>query len=348
MVQGWFVVLPSAALLAIGCVDGASGVAPASEAGRDELPATRRIGRDGGTSDADRVRTLAVSSDARRSAVAADAGSVVAGSGGAGSGQAGSAADDGAVPGCASDMDCPADSPRCSSAGTCSPCMDDGACELRSGLTKCDLGSGASHGQCVQCGGDQDCPRETPLCVQHACVECEHDFNCGPAAPQCVGGACGACTSDDPCSGRAGLKRCVTAAGDPQLGACVQCTGHAQCNDPTPECGADHRCVPCTGDEACAGRPGETVCDRSGDPQFTGNCVACTGTEYAGCTQGTTEYVCISARRVCSGTALEHGAGACEPCVSDAHCQQGSRCVQRLAPPDAGAYLCTATQTTCD
>ena len=80
----------------------------------------------------------------------------------------------------------------------------------------------------------------------------------------------------------------------------------------------------------------------------SGTDTSCTATDYAGCTLGTTEYVCIGSRRVCSKTALEHSAGACEPCVSDAHCQQGSRCVQRLDPADAGAYLCTATQTTCN
>src|SRR5690606_32986753 len=119
--------------------------------------------------------------------------------------------------------------------------------------------------------------------------------------------------------------------------ACVQCLMNDACTDATAARCEAGQCTPCTTNDDCSHIPGKVVCD-------AGECVECTGTDYAAC--GTdpvseTPRVCDSLSRTCTAQ-LERDAGACEPCVSDAHCRLGQLCLlQTFGNPaqDVG-YFC--------
>jgi len=77
------------------------------------------------------------------------------------------------------------------------------------------------------------------------------------------------------------------------------------------------------------------VCDTK-----AGECVQCTGTDYASCGMDTgTPLVCDSLKRTCT-TGKEHDADLCKACVSDANCKAGELCVlERYSNKDVG-YFC--------
>jgi hypothetical protein len=261
--------------------------------------------------------------------------------GGSSGSEAGTGGNAGHHAGCTTHLECTEAAPQCEANGECAGCTTDTPCEDRSGTPRCQRSGGLKQGQCVQCTAPADCPAATPYCTDYACVECAAHVDCqDPARPQCTAGACTACTEDAACTGRAAGPRCVTTAADPAVGTCVACTSPIDCDNPTPECGADHTCKACTGNDACMGRTGKTICDVSSDPAFTGQCVQCTGTQYADCGQagGGTPYVCDSAARTCSDLALG-SAGPCKKCVSDAQCATGMACMQtKFGATNTGNY----------
>ena len=225
--------------------------------------------------------------------------------------------------------------------------------------------------QCVQCtsGHTEACTGDTDQCdlTNRKCVHCLTHAQCTTtAAPQCDSSAhsCVPCTSDDACKDRAGTKVCDTDNASATKGQCVPCNVKADCSNGQ-VCNATHQCVQCTqnsdcpadnpqcdtghntcgkctpdatGDAACASRPGTTVCDHSSDATYGGTCVPCTGTNYANCKSGGTQYVCDSAARTCTTDKVEGSALACDACVSDAQCasgpgMRGARLRRRLGRP---------------
>jgi hypothetical protein len=67
----------------------------------------------------------------------------------------------------------------------------------------------------------------------------------------------------------------------------------------------------------------KTVCDTT-----AGECVPCTGKDYAACGESMgTPLVCDSGLRTCTAN-KEHSGDLCRPCVSDAHCPAGQLCVK--------------------
>jgi hypothetical protein len=275
-----------------------------------------------------------------------------AGAGTGGTGEAGSTAGSGGTSGtggssageCASDLECAADQPQCNSDQQCGACTSDDACEDRTDTTRCNLASGSTQGQCVQCLDPSDCTDPAkPRCVSNACAECSMHSDCtDPARPQCTAGACAPCDDDAACTARPQGTHCMKNPGTITSGTCVTCIDNSHCENPTPECNADHTCVPCTGNGACTDRPGKTVCDLSADATFTGQCVQCTGTQYADCGTNATSgdpLVCSSLTRQCSQEPL-HGRGLCESCSSDVACALGQACVRQTFKGNELGYVC--------
>ncbi len=250
------------------------------------------------------------SSDAGGSAGVGGGGAGSSGSGGASSGDDGGLPGaDGSRPECARNADCTdATRPECSSDGRCAPCSSAAACAGRGVRSSCDDDAGSeTFGECVQCRGHEDCPADMPACTD---------------------GECATCSDDEPCDGRSGSAHCDTDEDSSFRGQCVECTAHAQCENPTPECGQDRACGACTSDDACEGRAEAPVCDRSSVESFGGRCVQCTGKNYD-CGEDTVTskpYVCDSLARDCSEE-VEGSSGLCGECVSDAECPVGQLCV---------------------
>ena len=316
-----------------------------NESGRDGGSGTTAGdgGRGGNASQGGRSGAGAGGSIAGSDAAGSTAGSGQGGSSGSVAGSSGTSGS----PDCTSDEECAVDQPQCNADGSCGACTSDEACEGREGKPRCSLGLGAFQGQCVLCVEPSDCAdAATPYCLERACVECTTHAQCtDPSKPQCNAGVCGGCTGDSACEGRAEGTHCVTAAGDASLGQCVGCTEHGHCENPTPECGADHACKTCASNDACNGRAATPVCDLSSDAAFAGKCVGCTGTEYASCgsAPGGTPFVCDSLARTCT-TEIKASALACEACVSDAQCATGRVCMRtKFGAAETGSY-CLWTQ----
>lgn len=166
------------------------------------------------------------------------------------------------------------------------------------------------------CGG---CPQETPLCDRAArqCHACEQDSECLAAE---LGAHC--------------LE-----------GACVECVDPAGCTDPSASsCDLSaHVCVGCFEDADCEDiRIGERplgVCSEERQ------CVECSGTQMQACgtaDDGVTEFVCNSLLHACT-TKRVHSESVCGPCVSDAECAEGMRCVKELFGGEDLGYVCQWT-----
>ncbi len=174
----------------------------------------------------------------------------------------------------------------------------------------------------------------------------------GEAGGAAEGGAGGAVPCDGACGGD-------TAVCDPESNTCVQCLGPLDC-DPSLICDTDTNvCVECLGNtdcieagaskcdggvcvgcgvsEDCSHIDGKTVCDADAS-----ECVECTGTDYSACGEELgVPLVCDSVARTCTVNE-EHAAGACQECVSDAHCLLGQMCVlQTYGEPEQDVgYFC--------
>jgi len=137
------------------------------------------------------------------------------------------------------------------------------------------------------------------------------------------------------------------------VGECVECTDDERgaCRGPTPFC-ADHRCVGCLETSDCI-EPRAPVCTDGACVACTsdaecgagmlcdvasGRCGECTGARREACTGAGGEAVCDVLALTCSDAA-PGSAGACQNCVSDAHCAAGHACVeQRIGSVVVGTF----------
>lgn len=190
-----------------------------------------------------------------------------------------------------------------SDASSTSPCSGEG------GQPGCPLARpicNASTAECVQCLANADCFDPAPKCdpATHDCVECLFHSHCGA----------GKCSPDHECVDCLGDADCLDAAA-------------ARCNTVT------NTCEPCESNVDCAHFEGYDICD-------DGECVACTGTEYATCGEmDGTPLVCDSLARSCSDK-KERSVGLCQTCVSDAQCNLGQLCVLETFDGTETGYYC--------
>lgn len=177
----------------------------------------------------------------------------------------------------------------------------DGDCDMARSCARDVLGgaSGGGEGGGAGLGGGADggasaceatCEGETPVCdaASAECVECTTSSGCEEGLCDASSHSCVECLEDSDC----------TTADEPR------CDGGS--------------CAGCTEDADCAGISGKGQCHVP-----TGECVECVPGEHDTCDEG---HLCHGERREC----VEAEAGAaptCQPCVADAHCKAGFRCV---------------------
>ena len=203
------------------------------------------------------------------------------------------------------------------------------------GATGGSAGTGGDAGSAGSAGAPGcDCSGNSPVCIEDTgdCVQCTDNTHCSDATPVCNtdSNSCVACTENTHCSGD-------TPFCDTDSNSCVTCLANDACTDPTASLCEDGQCAPCLNNDDCAHIEGKAVCD-------AGECVECTGTDYAACgidAKTSTPYVCDTLNRTCTSL-LEHDVGACESCVSDAHCQLGHLCALQTFgdTPDEVGYFC--------
>ncbi len=219
-------------------------------------------------------------------------------------------------------IQCPFDRPLCvPETGACVECIDAMHCQPNEVClgSACQPGclqdadcsaelvcTGGVPGHCVGCKTEADCP-EGAACILEQCVTapCGSDDACGtgrychPALKTCYDLPPKVCSKDRDCGLIPGTqlgRNC-----DPLTRKCIaECLFGGRCPDPTMFC-IDRSCYDCRADTDCPG----TRCD-----PFDRACHGCTG-----------DSNCLNA-----GWHCEIGAGACYPCVFDAHCGAGVRC----------------------
>lgn len=219
-------------------------------------------------------------------------------------------------------IQCPFDRPRCvPETGACVECVDGthcGAVEVCLGGTcvpgclrddDCGEGlvcTGGSPGRCVGCETEADCV-DGAACILEQCVTdpCVDDAACGagrychPALKTCYDLPAKACDEDRDCGLIPGTQ--IGRNCDPLTRTCIaECLPGGRCLDATMFC-IDGSCYGCRTGADCPG----TRCDA-----FDRACDRCAG-----------DADCVNA-----GWHCEVGAGACYPCVFDAHCGTGVRC----------------------
>lgn len=207
---------------------------------------------------------------------------------------------------------CSGDTPVCDeSQGECVECTEGAHCG--GNTPACD---DATHA-CVECTENGDCTGSDGVCDEatHSCVECVESTDCSGDTPVCDGTTqtCVECTEHGDCDGATPL--CDTAAN-----VCVECLDNSTCTAVTASLCESGSCTACQSNADCSHLSDTTVCD-------AGECVECTGLDYTACGEDKgTPFVCDSLARSCTDK-KEHAAGACVPCVSDAHCQLGQVCM---------------------
>lgn len=211
------------------------------------------------------------------------------------------------------------------SAGTGELC--DGAC---TGSTPvCD----ETTDSCVEClDSAEHCEVPTPACDpdNHECVECLETTDCDEGVCDAATHQCVECLENNDCEA-------PTTLCNPEQQLCVECLGPSDCGDPQASFCDAGSCSPCQTNEDCAHLADTTVCDVG-----TGECVECTGTDYASCGSNEDDepLVCNSLTRTCSEDQVEHGSNTCEPCVSDANCPLGQMCVLQTFDGQDVGYFC--------
>ena len=259
---------------------------------------------------------------------------------------------------------------ECSPNGECVECTDSTQC-MAADAALCDTASGAFT--CIGCRNNDECGKLNSLCrtTNGVCVECVEQSNCSdkPGASLCsTGGTCVPCSIDAHCAAVTGLNACLVAANDARcvecvdnaecvgkmgrpackttntgaatgpgdVNACVQCVSNADCTNPSASKCDQNVCVPCAVNADCA-QPGLGVCDLSGGADGgVAQCVQCTGPQFQACASGAN--VCNSLTRQCETFAVGSADGNCDTCVSDAHCDTDTRCVQEKV--GSTGYFC--------
>jgi hypothetical protein len=243
---------------------------------------------------------------------------------------------------CLNNDNCPTSKPTCNPAtNTCVECIGDGNCLAPK--PGCDIATNT----CVECTKDPHCPMNLPKCrtveigdaggALNVCVECLGDSNCPTTKPGCNldSNTCVQCTKHEHCPSAAPLC-------DNAKNACVECLSNADCKNPLATVCTNGTCEPCSRNADCSHITGKGVCKTSStsdsdagvEPDAStdggtsdGECVQCTGTDYAACGQTAGKsLVCNSLTNTCSTTATVQSAGLCQPCVSDVQCTPGKLC----------------------
>lgn len=177
---------------------------------------------------------------------------------------------------CASDGECPGDSPHCDvPSGVCVGCLANADCTEPS-KPICS----AEHQQCAECGNNDDCSAAKPVCDDGdgKCKECLVDSHC-PSGLSCGADAkCHfACNSNADCNdgekvlcdlASQSCVECLDGGDCPALlpvcngKSCVGCVSDTDCADPlTPICKGDS-CVECDKDQDCVD-PTKPKCDKN-------------------------------------------------------------------------------------
>jgi hypothetical protein len=265
---------------------------------------------------------------------------------------------------CLTDKHCvTAEAARCDSTDhVCKTCTDSLQCVGKSLIgSLCNTTPGSPLiGSCVNCFGNADC-RGNPEASR-----CDTTTgNCGPCATNddceavdgnkiCVGTGtqdhrCAECGVNADCTADPTRLVCKTGDGGNPAAArntCVECVVNGDCKDPAaPRCEAN-TCVPCVNDEECSGITvggvDRHVCD-------AGICVQCNGTNYTACAGGIN--VCSSLpdsngslARTCTLDAPVGSASLCQPCVADAQCADGRRCIEGRFDGSSVGYFCYPVQ----
>jgi hypothetical protein len=185
---------------------------------------------------------------------------------------------------------------------------------------------------CVEClDSAEHCGAPTPACHPdtHECVECVETADCETGVCDPGAHACVECLESEDCD--ASTPHC-----DPEQQVCAECLESADCTNPLEAVCDGGSCVPCQSNYDCAHLAGATVCDPA-----AGECVECTGTDYANCGLNEDEepLICDSQTRTCS-TEVERDRGLCEPCLADANCALGQLCVMQTYEDQELGYFC--------
>jgi hypothetical protein len=234
---------------------------------------------------------------------------------------------------CLESDQCAAPTPICDpTTNTCVGCVASTDCGEPNPV--CD----AAARVCVECASSADCSGATPFCdtATQSCVACLTQSDCeDPATAQCASDhSCKPCLNSAHCTAIPGRPICAS-------GTCVECTKQSDCNDSTAsQCDMTTKaCVPCTSDAHCSNIAGKSVC-------LAGECVQCTAANPSACgidAQSGAAFVCDSVKHTCT-TSLASSANVCKPCVSDAQCYAGQRCVLDTIGTGASAkdvgYFC--------
>src|SRR5690606_2485778 len=176
-------------------------------------------------------------------------------------------------------------------------------------------------GECVEClDSTEHCAAPTPACAPatHECVECVETSDCATGVCDPTAHACVGCLESSDCAA-------PTPFCDLEQQECAECLENSDCTAPEAAACDAGSCSPCQSNADCEHLSGTTVCDVA-----AGECVECTGTDYASCgLNGDDEpVVCDSRTRTCTDQ-VEHDRGLCVACVSDANCALGQLCVQQ-------------------
>jgi hypothetical protein len=190
---------------------------------------------------------------------------------------------------CATDKDCPSQSPLCSN-HRCAKCTSDTDCAGRSGTLACDTSSGL----CVACTANKYCTGAASICdtTTNQCVGCVTRSDCPGVCQTCTNLVCTATKSqDDPgqCAGTCdSTGACRSKQGQTCQTVAAGCAGGTYCSP-------DGYCC----DKACSGSC--EACDVAGS---LGTCTLVNTAPHKG------HAACITSNTVCDGSC----AGASTAC----------------------------------
>jgi hypothetical protein len=249
---------------------------------------------------------------------------------------------------CNSDAQCESDLPFCSS-GRCVSCKDDSQC----GGDRCDPNTGT----CVNCLGNGDCGDDTLARCDtnsHTCAGCNANNQCGVRFGnrqlcRIDQGTCVECVQNAQCAADTQASRC-----EQSTGLCSPCRADADCLafEDTQACaggsGPAGRCVECTDNTDCAGRPGEPACkvsQQGGNSAPLNTCVQCV--VDADCPTAAAARCVANQCTACNANAnCTHlaGAGICDTSANSPSCvqctgQQDDACAPNVC--DSRTKICT-------
>ena len=255
---------------------------------------------------------------------------------------------------CLVDPDCPESVPACliaeepDSGNVCVECWQDHTDFCKDGRDNFTPVCNYDTHECIGCGPDVECERETaPICLEDTgeCVQCTEDNPdlCVDPTPYCLWpeAVCVECLDDTHCADP-GKPYCKTG------GTCVECLGSSHCEDPDKpvclvskgecvQCVTDDsgNCKPCNVDSQCGDTSSGVVCtvnDPDSEPD-SGYCVeGCRGEHGNGCPE---ELVC---------TTVDEQIGDCVQCTD----ADKTRCTGETPACDTDEGVCIPCRTNDD